>query len=591
MPASELTIADLQALLEPHMQLTAWPRLNDERVRNNAIRYAKRYGTWRSLTKNFDPEAPIPVLRHSDYREFERTGNRQRFEPQMRALLARTDRAAMALWLGHPKASVDTVNDLLWAWTETTFWVPAAHATSSVDLFSSDVARRLAEIMALHAAVLDPRVKARVTAEIERRVLHPAQDWRTANGWLVSRNNWNHVCCANVIISALYLISDPRKLAVYILPFLHAMQAGLDGFGDDGGCTEGPGYWQYGFGHYVDTAVAMHHRTGGALNIMTGAKIENIARYPLACVIDGPIRTTFADSSHGYFPARIMLAINQFFDRPELYGMCRKHPDGRLILGGWADFCICDGKRVRNTSDNSDYVLPDLGQVKLRAANQPGTVLAAIAGRNDVHHNHNDIGSFIYYARGISFLTDPGAPVYKAHTFTSRRYEILHCRSRGHSVPVINGREQAAGRYTDDPKDAYGSLSVEGMHATGVKVCKLDLTHAYDIPALRSLIRTFRLAPNGSLQIEDAYALTDTPTTIEEAFITLEPARLLNNGQAVRIGKGRTAAKLTAVETPGIFAIQALTEESKEGHSGLVRRITFTPRNRHPRMTLTFEIG
>ena len=44
-----------------------------------------------------------------------------------------------------------------------------------------------------------------------------------------------------------------------------------------------------------------------------------------------------------------------------------------------------------------------------------------------------------------SFLADLGAPVYDRDYFSDRRYDYLTARSLGHSVPYVNGHEQAVG--------------------------------------------------------------------------------------------------------------------------------------------------
>jgi hypothetical protein len=44
-----------------------------------------------------------------------------------------------------------------------------------------------------------------------------------------------------------------------------------------------------------------------------------------------------------------------------------------------------------------------------------------------------------------AFLADLGAPVYDRDYFSDRRYDYLTARSLGHSVPYVNGHEQAVG--------------------------------------------------------------------------------------------------------------------------------------------------
>ena len=581
----DVTIAELAAMLKPHMAKPAWPGLAEPTAKARAKRWAKKLGIWDEIGEGLDPDRPIPVLRRSWYRDYQRTGRRTIDQATRNERIKETVLAAQALWLGHPKGDVDYLQDLLWAWCETTTWVWAAHESRAIDLGSSFLARFFAEILWMLDDRLEDEVKQRMGAEVDRRGIDPITDWRHPDGWATVRMNWNHVCNANTITTALYRIRDPHQLAAFIHPLIQRLDYAIDGFAADGACLEGPGYWNYGFGHYVDAALVLRHRTGGKLDLMQGDRIEQICRYPLAAYIDGPVRTTFADSSQGYIAADTMLAINQFLDLPELYEVADRDADGRLTVRDWRGLLLYNGEKVTGKPDTRDYLLPDLGQVKLRAGEgNKATVLAVLAGRNDVPHNHNDIGSFIVHRDGTSFLTDPGAPRYERKTFSSRRYEILFCRSRGHSVPLINGREQPEGGA------CRGTLAVEGLNGDGEKTATVDITRAYNDKTLKSLVRRFVLAPDGSAALTDTYAFSRKPRSVEEAFITYEPVRVAKNGRSVAIGRGRRKMTLSSADA-GAFAATPLVEESKEGRTDvIVTRITFAPAVLARQMTLGFSL-
>jgi len=582
------TVRDLTELLAPHMDQPAWPGLTDPKAKANARRWAKRLGVWDRLARELEPSKPIPVIKRSEYRDYRRTGRRSIGEAAIFGRAAETANAALALWLDHPAADLDRLQDLLWAWAETSTWVWPAHEHCTIDLGSSYLARLFAEILWMLDARLEDEVKERVGAEIERRALAALHDWRRPDGWWTVEMNWNHVCNANLITAALYRIRDARLLAAYIHPLVQRLDYALQGFPPDGGCLEGPGYWNYGFGHYVDAAVVLHHRTGGRLNLMQGEHVERICRYPLAAHIEGPHRAAFADGGHGYMTAETVLEINRFLPMKELYEVAARDEAGRLAITdrrgipSWRALLLYGGERATGKPDLSDAFLPDLGMAKLRAA---GTTLLALAGRNDVPHNHNDIGSFIVHRGGVCLLTDPGAPRYTAKTFGPKRYEILFCRSRGHSVPLINGREQKAG------PQFHGTLAVEGLDAPGAKTATIDMTHAYDDKTLASLIRRFVLAEDGSIELADAYAFTRRPRAVEEAFITFEPVEVAPGGRSVAIGAGRRKLTLASRGTAGRFAAARLVEESREGRAdAVVTRITFAPDRLDKQMALAFTI-
>ncbi|MHC5059434.1 MAG: heparinase II/III domain-containing protein [Planctomycetota bacterium] len=580
-----VTIACLERMLRPHMKRPAWPGLDDAKVRARAKRWAKRLGIWDALSKAASPEEPIAAVKRSEYRDYRRTGRRERGQAAMSALLKRATDAALALWLGHPSGDIDNLQDAVWALCETTTWVWPAHEGRAVDLASSRFGCVLAEIRFMFRDELEEEVKDRLSRELSARILDPASDWRRPDGWQTVEMNWNHVCNANVIATALYEVPDARTLAAYIHPLIQRLEYAINGFADDGGCLEGPGYWNYGFGHFLDAAVMLLHRTGGKLDLSRHEKIERIARYPLAANIEGPFRTTFAGSGHGYTGAESALKVNRFFNVPELYAIAARGKSGHLDVGGWRGLAIFDGERATGPADYSDALLPDLGQVKLLSGRGAGrATLSALAGRNDVPHNHNDVGSFIYFAKGTPFLTDPGAPRYASKTFGPERYDILFCRSRGHSVPVVNGREQAAGgRYS-------GTLSVDGLGAKGEKRAVIDMTRAYPAPSLEKLVRELTLHPDGSLGIADDYDFARKPRSVEEAFVTYEPASAAKGGRAVRIGRRGKQVTLSS-SAPGRFKVERLVEESKEGRAGgVLTRITFKPAKLAKAMRLAFEV-
>ena len=370
------------------------------------------------------------------------------------------------MWLGHPKADLDYLQDLLWAYCDDYTWVMSAHIFAVNDLGSTARAARLAEILFAFKDQIENEVSDRVSAEIDRRVFSNVADPRNTEFWHTARMNWNHVCNGSVIRAALLLIEDPKVLAQFIHPMIQNMTYALDGFTDDGGCEEGAGYWGYGFGHYVQAAHALHCRTGGELNIMSDPKVEKICRYPLASHIEGACRASFADCGEGSVAPLVALQINKFYKIPELFELCSRVPaetgkgarvgdsidahrirpgalsgPGALDVRDMHSLALFKGEKVTGRADNKDYLLPDLGIVKLRGKPEAKQMtLIALAGHNGVPHNHNDIGSFHLYRGGRMLMTDPGAPMYNSQTFGDRRYEILWCRSKGHSVPIINGR-------------------------------------------------------------------------------------------------------------------------------------------------------
>ena len=582
-----VTMTELAAIFARHRDRSPAPHLLDAKAIANARRLAKKNGVWQDLDA-LDPRRDIPVLKRSDYRNYSRVGDRG--VPQAKAGYRRSElnRAAMALWLSHPKADIDYLQDLIWAYCDDWTWVMAAHEGRAIDLGSAAIGATMAEILHVLGDRLEDEVKDRVASAIERNIFEPFWNYRHMDAWKTVRMNWNHVCNGEIIRAALYRITEPSVLAHMTHAAIQNLTYAIDGFTDDGGCEEGPGYWGYGFGHFLSTAYALFLKTDGELNIMTDStgKIERICRYPIAAHIDGPLRSTFADSSHGYTPAHAAMLVNVFHKLPELYTLCDLHPDRTLKVQSMHELAMYTGFKVTAESDSKDYLLPDMGQVKMKGA--PGKAqmtVMCLAGNNGVPHNHNDIGSFIVHKRGKLLLVDPGGPVYSRKTFGPNRYDILFCNSLGHSVPVIDGKLQQTGR------EFYGTLAVENLNGDEPKKAVIDMTNAYPKGTVKRLLRTFVLdGKANALTLEDVFQFSRAPRSLEESFITFENVRV--NENTVQIGSKTAGVVLTAENCAGRFEAERMVEASKEGRTDqIVTRIRFLPDTLEKQMTLRFRVA
>lgn len=588
----DISIAELSTVLDRNKRRSQAPYLTDKKIVSAARRLAKRNGAWDMLSRNLDTARDIPVIKRSDFRNYTRNGNRTIHQDKEAAKGQEMRLAILGLWLDHPSASVDYLQDLLWSYCDDWTWVMAAHESCAIDLGSSRQGLIMAEALRLFKGRIEEEVRDRVSAEIEKRIFDPFVDPSAYNWWQTGENNWNHVCNGNIISTAIYQIEHPYPLARILHTAINNMTYAVDGFADDGGCLEGPGYWGYGFGHFMYAAHALHLKTNGKINITTDDKIRRICEYPLVAQLEGKYRTTFADSSHGYIQTRVAMVINHFFDLPELYALCQQDKGGKPRAVDMHELALFEtlrakGKKVTGKSKVRDCVLREMGQVKMNG--KPGKkqlIVAALAGNNGVPHNHNDIGSFIVYRNDRMLLDDPGGPVYTARTFSQHRYETVFCNSFGHSVPVINRKLQEQGSHH------HGTLKVEGLNEGGIKTAVIDMTHAYPKNTVSSLIRTITLdSQTNELALQDDYEFDRKPKSLEEAFITYEQVRISRRGKSATIGPNGNSLTLSST-TPGKFKVTALTEESKEGHGDrVINRVTFTPSTLAKTMALHFQIA
>jgi hypothetical protein len=194
------------------------------------------------------------------------------------------------------------------------------------------------------------------------------------------------------------------------------------------------------------------------------------------------------------------------------------------------------------------YWFPDAQVYTGRAAPTFGAAIKG--GHNGEHHNHNDVGSFVVARGDRAVLVDPGLEVYTKRTFSAQRYDSKVLNSYGHSVPLVAGTMQEAGR-------EFAAKVVSTSFSETEDVVVLDLTGAYAVPALKSLVRTFTLrrGKKPEIVITDVVEFT-SPAEFESALVTFDKFR--ERSGTLRLGEGETALRVQ-IEASAPWAFRAET--------------------------------
>lgn len=460
-------------------------------------------------------EDTMPELTFAAYRDFADTGNRLRYEDRYfrrRARLAA--RAAQALL--DPAADLGPLADTLWSVCDEYTWALPAHERHGtrpeqcVDLFAAETAHTLAETVAALRDRLDPRVTERVRDEVERRVFAPYADERPL-AWEGFGNNLEAVCGGAVGMAALALLGDSpgdrARLGAMLARSRHAMASYLAGFGEDGGCAEGVDYWVYGFGYFVYFAEALRAYSGE--DLLAAPKVREIAAFPHRVALGGGAYVPFSDASERpWLPAGLLTRLAERFGTPPPQAVPSFHDDHCYRWGHLSRTLAWYRPIPAPAAGETSSHLPDLGWVVQRGR----YAFAAKGGHNDEPHNHNDLGHFILHTRGESVLDDLGAGEYTAAYFRSGRYDVLQPSALGHSVPVVDGQVQLPGR------DRAAKVLRHGSDG-GALCFDLDLTSAYEVAGLRSLVRRFRWDPRGRLELTDEID-AERALPVDEMFIS-----------------------------------------------------------------------
>lgn len=465
-------------------------------------------------------EEAMPELSFSLYREFRDTGERKAYEQAYFERRGRVVATGLLAAFSPEPERLALLEDLIWNVCQELTWCLPAHVGADeearsgvqIDLFAAETAQMLAEMVVMLGDELDERVVRLVREEIDRRIFAPLYRDNATFGWERADHNWSAVCSGGCGIAALLLVEDEELLAAAVPRTLGSMEAFLSGYGMDGGCAEGIGYWVYGFGFYTYYADMLHLFSGGELDLLSGPKIEAIAAYPRHIHLSEGIFVNYSDSRErevlpsgllSYWASHTGKPSSLPFELPLLTGdPCRRWAHAlRNVL--WSDpvwFAVegqpADQGMTSVHLENLSWVI-SRGMVQAGDGASWTAAFSVKGGHNDEPHNHNDLGHFLLHAGGETILCDPGSGEYTKAYFSPGRESIMQIGSQGHSVPVIEGTCQVSG-----PNATAHTLAAD-VSSPGRAEIAFDLTSAYG--GANNLAACFRhLKWSGPVGSEDA---------------------------------------------------------------------------------------
>lgn len=590
----------LVSALQPLKSWTPWPLYRDRaawEVLAGDERRARLQVAEATLGKAWEAVPATLSL------EFKRNGNRSRYESASFGRRKRLRDLAVAECMEGRGRFLDDVLNGVWLVCEESFWGVPAHLGMQksgtglpdveepiVDLFASETGSLLAWVNWLLGDELkqaSPLVPRRMEFEIERRILAPCRE-RNDFWWMgldphatSSVNNWNPWINSNWLTCALLLEPEAHRAAV-VYKILRSLDQFLDSYHDDGGCDEGPGYWNRAGGSLFDCLDLLHSASGGKIDVFANSLVQEIGRYIYRAHVAGHYYINFADA-----PAKVDLAA------ATTYAYGRRINDAKLRAQG--AFALA----LQDWGDNEESMARDLRTLFLsdemrRAEKQPplvreawlpgievlsarrregstdGLYLAAQGGHNAESHNHNDVGNFIVYAGGLPAIIDVGPEAYTAKTFSAQRYEIWTMRSAYHNCPLIHGIEQSAGREFEARAVDYQ------LSPTGPRL-RMDLAAAYPKAAgvERWLREWFLDREKNIISVEDEWSLRSAGKLELTLMAAAEPRAI---DAAVTV-KERVRIEFDPAWTPVIEAIDIADERLRHAWGERVWRIRLTQDN------------
>lgn len=524
---------------------------------------------------------PYPVLTAGHYVAYCRTGSRKACEDPYFARRVKLCSAALHVALTGSDALLPDVEDGLWLLCEETTWAISAHAGLNdahpfpddrgtiIDLFAAQTGMILSFVCQLLDGMLHPDLRDRVRREVERRVLRPFME-NDGEWWMgfvrKNLNNWTPWIVSNVLMTANVWQYGGEKL---ILRASGMVDRWLRCVPEDGGCDEGAAYWNMAGGAFLDCLMLLESLCG--VDLWQAEKVRRIMAYPSRVYLGGGWFANFADCD-----ARPWLSGERLQYAGERTGDAALIRMGQEMRGRPSDE-LADTPHLsrllmrlfsRPAQGSAAQARPDvwLPDLQVRIVHRGGMSAAMKGGHNDESHNHNDVGSFLLMADGGMQAVDAGNMVYTAKTFSSRRYELWNCRSVYHSVPVIGGQEQQAGR-------EYAARDVQAT-ADGMT---LDMADAYPAQAkVTRCVRMFRLTEE-SFTVQDEIACDAAQPVTWMVMLRHEPLLVPGeSGCALRDQRMRLRWESDAPLTVRAEAIEIDDARMAKTYPGMLWRLMLT---------------
>ncbi|MBC7960173.1 MAG: heparinase II/III family protein [Vallitaleaceae bacterium] len=535
---------------------------------------------------------PIRSIRYTHYKLFDTIGSRKEYELEYFERRERLCTFAVLSMSDGRKEYIDALQDILWSICDEYTWclpphlngqslIPPSTSTSQeengklikgcrpheqqIDLFAAETAFALAEVLDILENKLDLMVVYRCRDEIKKRVFEPYLQMNSMFEWETYTNNWAAVCAGSIGCAALYLMTDSSMLATVIKKVMGTLECFISGYEEDGGCTEGLGYWYYGFGFYTYFAELLSQRTNGRIQLLNNEKIKQIAMFQQKCYLSNNKIISFSDAFLEWnHHSGLLHYLKGIFSDIQI-------PDSSLASDFHFDHCYRWANIIRNLAwtgpdvscvqenSSSDYLANCEWFISRKKLEDCVFAFAAKGGNNNEHHNHNDIGSFIFHVNGDTIIVDPGKGEYTKDYFGPKRYSYLCNGSQGHCVPIIEDEYQAAGT------EHYAKI-MEVDSSPHKDTLIMEMARAYDNKKLDSLLRkfVFDIKEKGCLSIVDEYSFNEIPSRVKERLISFYMPMLVGED---RINIRTKRASVDILFDPNCFNVQIL-EEVFMTHSG-----------------------
>lgn len=543
-----------------------------------------RSGRFDGLIREADSisRLPFPVLSdkiYLDYYQGKDSETSKRFIMNRRRMLSKLVWAECLTDNGrYMPAILNAVKDIV----HTTSWTFPAEDRErtnfqgelyTIGLSSSAYGYDMAQTLYLLNERLGAKLQRKVLDALYQKVFKPTLAAIEGNNakkeftWLTSTGNHNAVTLAGVTGAALATIRDKRERAVFVAMAERYSNNYVVGISDDGYCSEGLGYYGYGFEHYLLLREHLWQATGGKVDLLARPKMAELAAYAPRMEIINDIYPAIGDCVQDIKPNRLMMAYLN-----GVYGLGLESYGSPLDFGDIDQMALSNSMFFFPNSSTAAVAEPrrqprelrhyfaNAGVLTVRPADGVKTGLGATfkGGHNNEHHNHNDLGSFTIVVGDELLMGDAGLATYTPQYFGKQRYELYKTTSSyGHTVPLVSGKQQLYSR------QAEAKVIRTAFH-DDKDLISMDISSAYGYAKERTLVRTFTYhrQHGGRVEASDAFAF-DSPQRYETALITRHKWKAIGKDEIAISGERNTLR--IKIEIPQGNSLIIDSEEIDEG--------------------------
>ncbi len=486
--------------------------------------------------ENFD----WPTIKATDFMEFSRTGNRLIMEDKHFARRYAFLTLVTAEVCEYKGRFTDGIINGLMAICEESFWGVSAHYKSEtrmipdaihpyIDLFAAETGAAVAVCIHMLGAELSevtPDILRRAKYELNRRIVEPFLShedfgWMGYGGKVVA--NWNPWILSNILTVALLTADDGVTKTELVKKIMLLADNYMKHVPKDGGCDEGPSYWDRAGTCVFDIIYQLYLASNGSINFFDDPIIYKIGDYLCKVYIGDGWVANYADCPVNVpkpgFGTGMIYLFGKMTGNKTLMGIGSEFSGHALQRAGSLRrtlMSLCSPAMPCEYTLDRYSVLPTL-EISTSRTKEYTAIIKG--GWNSDCHNHNDVGSFIIFGKdNTPILIDAGVGDYTRQTFSSERYSIWTMQSSYHNLPEVNGAMQHDGAQYR----AEDFVSENG-------ITSMDIAKAYENGSgLIHLYRCFEAADT-YVKLTDNFQFEEKSNSITENFIfAIEPTVCAN---------------------------------------------------------------